>query len=114
MSSAPHALHALAHEVLSDQPEARRELFGMQLDRWWDPLISGLRVAYTDDVADLLSVRLIQLAATAFGERDPELARLDLQRILAPDWFQQPSMLGYAAYADRFGSTLRGVAEKIP
>ena len=114
MSSAPHALHALAHEVLSDQPEARRELFGMQLDRWWDPLISGLRDAYTDDVADLLSVRLIQLAATAFGERDPELARLDLQRILAPDWFQQPSMLGYAAYADRFGSTLRGVAEKIP
>ena len=31
-----------------------------------------------------------------------------------PDWFQQPSMLGYAAYADRFAGTLRGVGERVP
>ena len=28
--------------------------------------------------------------------------RLDLRRMLEPDWFQHPRMLGYAAYADRF------------
>ena len=37
----------------------------------------------------------------------PELKRLDLRRLLEPDWFQHPRMLGYAAYADRFAGDLR-------
>ena len=32
---------------------------------------------------------------------------------LGPDWFQQPTTVGYAAYADRFAGDLRGVAERI-
>ena len=53
------------------------------------------------------------LAATAYAERSPELKRLDLRRLLEPDWFQHPRMLGYAAYADRFGGDLRGVGEHV-
>jgi amylosucrase len=52
-------------------------------------------------------VRLIELVVAAYTARDPELARLDLIRSLEPDWFQQPDMMGYAAYADRFAGTLQ-------
>ena len=38
---------------------------------------------------------------------------MDQVRTLTPDWFQAPSMLGYAAYADRFATDLAGVADRI-
>ncbi len=66
-----------------------------------------------DQVRELVP-RLIRLAATAYAGRDPELARLDAERTLSPDWFQSPAMVGYATYADRFGGTLDGVRQKIP
>ena len=53
-------------------------------------------------------------AAHAYAQRPADLHRLDQVRTLAPDWFQQPPMLGYAAYADRFGGDLAGVREQIP
>ena len=52
-------------------------------------------------------------AAAAFAVRDDDLHRLDLCRVLEPDWFQKPSMVGYAAYADRFAGDLAGVAKRI-
>ena len=53
------------------------------------------------------------MAASAFGDRDPDLRRLDLQRTLDPGWFQDESMLGYAAYAERFAGDLTGITDKI-
>ena len=61
-----------------------------------------------------LESRLLALAAAAYAQRDPELCRLDEIRTLAPDWFQSPAMLGYAAYADRFAGTITGVHEQLP
>ncbi|KQX00468.1 amylosucrase [Massilia sp. Root418] len=46
--------------------------------------------------------------------RPAELQAQDAQRLARPDWFQHQSMLGYCAYADRFGGTLSGVAGRIP
>ncbi len=56
--------------------------------------------------------RLVQVAADGFAARSEELHALDLRRSLAPDWFQRETMVGYAAYADRFAGTLDGVAER--
>ena len=114
MRRAPESVHATADEALAGAPADLRETFAIRLDRWWADLHDGLAGIYSPDEADALAHRLIRLAATAFLERDPELRRLDAERTLTPDWFQQSDMLGYATYADRFGGTLAGVQEKIP
>lgn len=114
MRRAPDSVHAIADAALSEQSQDTRETFSIRLDRWWADLHEGLTGIYSTGAADDLVVRLITLAARAFVDRDPELRRLDAERTLAPDWFQQPSMLGYAAYADRFADTLSGVRDKLP
>ena len=86
------------------------ELFEARLARWWPDLVDGLSV-YPDPEA--VAGRVVGLAAAAFAARDPELHHLDLRRSLAPDWFQEPSALGYAAYADRFAGDLAGVADHL-
>ncbi len=113
MIDAPAHIHALARPALASAPQHRRDLFGLQLDRWWDDLWSGLSAVYPANVTAALVDRLVPLAARAFAERAPELSHLDLRRILEPDWFQQENVLGYAAYADRFAGDLNGVRERI-
>ncbi|MET3804188.1 amylosucrase [Nakamurella sp. UYEF19] len=114
MRCAPERVHAIVDEELIGQPEHLRETFAIRLDRWWPDLIDGLGAIYSPDEVTALEDRLARLTARAFAERDPELRRLDAERTVNPDWFQSPEMLGYAAYADRFGGTLKGVQEKIP
>lgn len=97
-------------ELLRDLPPHRRELFEARVERWWPDLLDGLSV-YADPAA--LGERVVALAARAFAERDEELHALDLRRTLAPDWFQGPETVGYAAYVDRFAGDLRGVADKV-
>ncbi len=75
-----------------------------------DDLVASLTRVYGargEETAD----RLLALAAEAHAARPADLRELDELRLSEPDWFQRPGMLGYAAYADRFGGTLRGVAE---
>ena len=45
--------------------------------------------------------------------RSADLRARDRDRVLRPDWFQRPDAVGYAAYADRFAGTLKGVAERV-
>src|SRR4051794_36232934 len=99
-------------KALSDVPALRREIFEARLERWEPDLLEALGALYADPTA--VADRLILLAACAYAERDDDLHRLDLRRSLEPDWFQQPRMLGYAAYAERFAGTLAGVAERTP
>jgi len=113
MSSAPADFHALADEALAAEPAHRRELFGLRLDRWWDDLHVGLVAVYRPDQVRGLEERLIRSAARAFAERDPDLARLDMERTLEPGWFLDEHMLGYAAYAERFAGDLAGIEGKI-
>ena len=104
------AAAAAIHVELS--PE-RREAFELRLRRWWVDLVDGLAPIYPAQWGEV-ALRLVRQAATAYRDRDPDLHRLDQRRLLEPDWLQSPRMFGYAAYADRFGGTLRGVAERIP
>ena len=105
------ALAAAMETLLESSPE-RREAFELRLLRRWDELAEPLRELYGPH-ADEVAIRLVERAAAAYRDRDPDLHRLDQQRILEPDWLQQPGMFGYATYADRFAGTLRGVAERI-
>lgn len=93
--------------------EADQETFLLRLERWWDDLVTGLSGAYPDEDVEPLAVRLVDLAARAYVEREPDLRRLDQRRVLRPDWLQDPSMFGYACYTERFAGTLRGVVDRL-
>jgi amylosucrase len=95
---------------LAGLEDHQRELFEARVERWLPDLEAALAPLY-DDPAEVRD-RLVTLAAEAFAARPEELHALDLRRSLAPDWFQRPETIGYAAYADRFAGDLEAVAEK--
>ncbi|WP_432505572.1 alpha-amylase family protein [Kineococcus arenarius] len=105
-------LSVVADLLTALSPE-RRELFALRVQRWWADLHGGLAAVHGPDVAEQLGTRLLRAAAAAYAEREPELHRLDQARTLRPDWFQEPSMLGYAAYTERFAGTIAGVHERL-
>jgi amylosucrase len=110
---APAAVIDAANALLAEEPEADRTVFEARVHRWWPDLVDGLTPAYGDRVPEL-TAGLVELAARRFLERSAELRQLDLQRLVAPDWFQSPSALGYAAYTERLAGTLRGVIDRVP
>ncbi len=56
---------------------------------------------------------LLEAIGRLHGARSPALLAQDARRAAQPDWFASQHMLGYSAYVQRFGGTLRGVAERI-
>ncbi len=74
-------------------------------------LMAGLQAVYPQ--APAVAGRAAQVIGRNLAERPAELLALDLERIHTPDWFQQPHMHGYIAYADRFAGTLKGVGQHI-
>ncbi len=98
--------------ALVGEPDADRTVFLARLRRHWPDLVDGLGEVYGTR-ADQAIASSLQTCLRRFAERPAELRLLDLERHVAPDWLQQPSMLGYAAYADRFAGTLRGVGEHV-
>jgi len=56
---------------------------------------------------------LVTLAAAGYAARPDDLHRLDLQRLLQPDWLQQPRMFGYACYTERFAGDLVGITKHL-
>ncbi len=78
--------------------------------RWGEDLIAGLSAVYPPETV----ARAQQVIAQGFAARSATLRERDEQRLLQPDWYQQPSMIGYAAYTDRFAGTFKGVQRRIP
>ena len=85
-----------------------------RVDRWWPDLLGGLTALYGAERAPLLAADLVGLATAAYSARSDRLHLRDLERLLRPDWLQDPEMVGYAAYTERFAGDLRGVAEHLP
>ena len=83
--------------------------------RFWTPRLRPLLESLYGSVADIdvLMQRLITMALDAAQVRRPSLRRLDVERETDPSWFQRPDMIGYVAYADLFGGTLKGVADRL-
>ena len=77
-------------------------------------LLDTLARVYGPEAAPAVARTLVGIARAAHDARPDDLRELDGQRLLEPDWFQRPSMVGYATYADRFAGTLRGVGERAP
>ena len=79
-------------------------------ERWGRDLVDGLAEVYPAEVV----AQVQSVIARNFAERSAELRERDEQRLLQPDWYQLPEMVGYAAYTERFAKSLRGVESKIP
>ncbi|HTE68906.1 MAG TPA: alpha-amylase, partial [Actinomycetes bacterium] len=110
----PEEVEDRARGVLAGLPGRDVDLFVARLRRWWHDLAEGLRGPYGDrhDLARWLE-RITVVLAERYRERAEELKLLDLERSLRPDWFQDPAMVGYVCYADRFAGTLAGVGERL-
>ncbi len=103
---------ALAH-LVGLSPD-RVEMFLARLHRWWPDLVDGLTPLYGAERAEAFGSSLAEVAAAAYRDRPGALHRRDLDRVLRPDWLQDPSILGYSAYTERFAGDLRAVVEHIP
>ncbi len=81
--------------------------------RWGPDLEAGVRAVFVGEEADGLIASLASSAVAGWLARPERLRARDRERLLVPDWFQQPDALGYVAYADRFAGDLGGVAQHI-
>ncbi len=92
----------------------RATMFQARVERWLPDLVAGLALLYGAERAPGLAADLVELAHTAYTARSDRLHRRDLDRMLRPDWLQDPGLVGYAAYTERFAGDLRGVTERLP
>ena len=92
-----------------------QNLFRIQFDLHMPDVLRPLATLYgkRPDFAAHLE-NMLEIVARAYASRPEELRLLDLRRISEPDWFQQPGMIGYVGYVDRFAGDLAGVKERIP
>ena len=72
-------------------------MFGARLARWSPDLVSGVESVYGEQRAEAVLDGLVELAARAYAARSDVLHERDLERILRPDWLQDPALIGYAA-----------------
>jgi amylosucrase len=107
-------LEKLAASVKSALPE--RKTFLARLERFLPDLMAALEPVYpqhSETASDLLE-RLLPILSQHHAFRPQSLRDLDLERTLAPDWFERPDQIAYVAYTERFAGNLAGVLEKLP
>ncbi len=101
-------------DPLTNLHPLERQIFQTRVDLYWPDALRPLRLLYGDRPDfDAWCDRLLAIVAHGYADRPVELRLLDLRRQSQPDWFQQPTMLGYVCYADRFAGSLRGIDEHI-
>jgi amylosucrase len=83
-----------------------------RLERRWPDAEAALRRVY-GAALDSLAGQLGRVMVAALEARTAELERLDHRREAVPDWYQQPRMVGYVCYADRFAGDLRGMWQRL-
>ncbi|MCB1776677.1 MAG: alpha-amylase family protein [Candidatus Competibacteraceae bacterium] len=99
-----------------DQMESLEQaIFRIRFDLYLPDVLRPLMKLYGErpDFAAHLE-NLLSIVARAYASRPEALRLLDLRRVSAPDWFQQPNMIGYVCYVDRFAGDLAGVRNRIP
>ncbi len=95
--------------------QLEQEIFCSRLALFWEDIERPLKLLYGEraDYA-LWRDHFLSLVAQGYARRSSDLRLLDLRRQAQADWFQQPHMVGYVCYTERFAGTLNGVQEKIP
>ena len=109
-SSAQMQFEQFNSSIPHDLPE--RDLFMARLERYLPDMLDGLSAIYSKNLDSMLE-KLLAIMIKAHTERSSDLKTLDLKRNLAPDWFEQPEIIAYVAYTERFAGTLKGVLEKV-
>jgi amylosucrase len=111
------ALLKRAHAMLADDLKALsrqdQEVFWLRVEEALPRLLPPLRALYGSFDLDHLTIELLRISAQTAAARPAPLRELDVRRALTPDWFQRPDMIGYVAYAERFGGTLAGVGKHL-
>jgi len=104
----------IAEQELDVLGEGDIEPFTLRLARWWPDLVESWVFVYGSrpDGATGLE-RMIRALARRYRDRRPALRTVDLERILRPDWFQDPSMIGYVCYPARFAGSIAGVEQHL-
>lgn len=80
--------------------------------RHWPAVETGLEVLYPGRGAQV-AAQLALTVAQHVANRDESHFQRDLQREAESDWYQQPDMVGYVAYADRFAGNLAGIHDHL-
>lgn len=81
-----------------------------RFDRWSQDLWDGAEVVYD---AHTVLPQIVDAIVRIHKARSKELRHRDDQRILQPDWFQDPNAVGYVCYTDLFAGDLQGIRKKI-
>ncbi|MDX1654399.1 MAG: alpha-amylase family protein, partial [Candidatus Competibacteraceae bacterium] len=91
-----------------------KEIFATRVRLYLPDVLRPLVMLYGDREDFAAAVEeLLAVVAQGYKQRPEELRLLDLRRQGEPDWFQQPKMMGYVTYVDRFSETLAGMADRI-
>lgn len=86
--------------------------FAIRWERYGSEVTENLRAVYGPG-ADRTVARVEEILRTALAERPEDLKLLDERRLLRPDWLQEPRMVGYVMYADRYAGTLEGLSRRL-
>jgi amylosucrase len=90
-----------------------RERVRARVERSLDRVIAPIETLYPDHGVAELTQRLLDVAVAALGARSPDLRMLDARREVQTDWFQSPDRVGYVAYCEQFGPTIRDVMARL-
>ncbi len=78
------------------------------------PVLTELLGAlYPAHDVEALVDRVVEHTRQGWARRKPSLVELDVRRESDPQWYQRSDRVGYVAYADRYGGTLAGVADRL-
>ena len=86
--------------------------FDVRWERYGGEISDNLGAVYGPRAVEVVE-RVREILWRTLTERPDDLRLLDERRLLAPDWLQQPGMIGYVTYADRFAGTINGVADHL-
>ncbi|TNF98233.1 MAG: alpha-amylase [Gammaproteobacteria bacterium] len=110
--------HSLLNEILDElKPEIRRQ----DLRHFYTRLGANFYAIHTlfynlyghrDDFKQQI-ISLVEVMASRYIERNPELERLDKDREQDHNWFLGQEWVGMALYADGFAGNLNGLHERL-
>ena len=101
-------------QYLAMLPRARRRRAARRFDTVGRILVRELSALYGHSPGfDAWLARFCSELGRLAAARPAALTALDGRRAARPDWFVRQRMVGYSAYADRFGGTLAGVGRRI-
>ncbi len=111
--------HSLLNEILDElRPEIQRQ----NLRHFYTRLGANFYAVHSlfshlyghrGDFRDHM-IKLVEVLASRYIERTPELEAKDMEREQDFDWFLSPEWAGMALYADRFAGDLKGLNERLP